>query len=711
MFWETIAVEENSLQTLLKNEENLTFDAVLSDPFTLQELRSGNQKLILFITQPENLVKIVSYALSPELSDTQEYTEQYKYAHLCSEILTVRNNDFLINAFLSCAPAIECLKTNIDSMKLMNHLVASFFMKVIVHILQKKFDMCLHLFRSTNFLEKCVNNMHLGAIGELLQNISKVPSSTDEINAMKQYLVDEQLARRLVNILDPSLPKAVHDNAADLYIDLIRSLRDILYTCTSNDDILHDSLFTPSIVNDLVEKMLTVDKGEPNRSLLINCSDILFWLLETNCIMFCPSHIIENEDNGNEMANSPNGDSDHKETVLDNKRVVETILAKHAGEIMKRVINELENEEESDCWLYLMRLLLALCNTNNHQTHIELCEGMKSSEFHKVFSFIYKYPMRTLLHRLVHKIVVYALYSNTGETISPLVSYFLEDCGLFKILINGGVPPHVYPRMQFISLRAFHIYLGQSLQLSLKRSPVGELLTKYTEDNDWIILDNVIQNFDSWNKPENERRISDLSCSDVLESRHDFIDDPLSENLREFEKLQSSKKLPSIQTDIFESHDIKRIIVEHDTFPDIENVNSNSQSQAFEDLCKVRDVSAEIKFDDLCTMRSVGIEDWPCGKVDEEDDWFARSASNNTSLSKSPPQDDFLSSALDWPSTENNDSKSSNDCWADFSSSKNTLSSPVAKNSLATDDDWPSEDTSSPPEMFQVIPTLQTNGE
>uniref|UniRef100_A0A1I7XIK1 Serine/threonine-protein phosphatase 6 regulatory subunit 3-like n=1 Tax=Heterorhabditis bacteriophora TaxID=37862 RepID=A0A1I7XIK1_HETBA len=348
MFWEEqekTAIEESSLQVPL-NSNNVNLRDVLDDPYTLQELRNGNTKLIEYLTQECILVELVNTALRPSVDKSLPLKLQYRASHLCSEILTARNNDDLCNALFKCTPALQALNEFLDDSSQMNHLVASFYMKVVQHLLSRSVDQTINLLEKSGFVEKCVNNLKFGAVSELLQNIVKIPSSTTESCRVKCWLVNEKLAERLISLLDRNYPEAIHENVADLYTDLVRNLRDLLYSFEDKEDVLQESLQEHTIVSRIVEMMFERDeKGAVCHSVLKNGSDILQCLLETNCVMFCPSHLLETERMGDTWTSVLPVEGSIKESHEvwrpDDARVVETILAAKADVIVQLIVEDL----------------------------------------------------------------------------------------------------------------------------------------------------------------------------------------------------------------------------------------------------------------------------------------------------------------------------------------------------------------------------------
>ena len=85
MFWSLNVASARSLSTLLDND-SFTLEELLEEEELLQECKAQNDKLISFLTQPETMVKLITYIVEmPQEADSEP--RRFKYPYVASEVL------------------------------------------------------------------------------------------------------------------------------------------------------------------------------------------------------------------------------------------------------------------------------------------------------------------------------------------------------------------------------------------------------------------------------------------------------------------------------------------------------------------------------------------------------------------------------------------------------------------------------------------------
>lgn len=79
--------------------------------------------------------------------------------------------------------------------------------------------------KETHFLQKSLDFVRFGAIADLLESLIRLNSDEANIVTIKQYLVTEQFIPKIVALLNPDHEPAMHENAADVYVDILRCFR------------------------------------------------------------------------------------------------------------------------------------------------------------------------------------------------------------------------------------------------------------------------------------------------------------------------------------------------------------------------------------------------------------------------------------------------------------------------------------------------------
>ncbi|VDN29387.1 unnamed protein product [Gongylonema pulchrum] len=260
MFWSSeLAVSTSKLDELLKND-TVTVADVLVDDYTIQEIRNGNALLVKFLTRQEVVIQILKCALEPEIDESLPLKEQYKKSHLCTEILSL-NNEELSAAVMENEEACNLLFSFLNGQK-PNHILARM--------------------KEEQFLGQCLRSMEHAAVMELLL---RLVSFSSDVEQQDYWLVESRLAEGLCDLLVPEKPAVVHHNVCHLWSELVRVLRDVQYTseCKRSDPLM-DSLQSERNVRNLMSRMLPDNVEQYRDSVIVNVAGILVTLLETNFI-------------------------------------------------------------------------------------------------------------------------------------------------------------------------------------------------------------------------------------------------------------------------------------------------------------------------------------------------------------------------------------------------------------------------------------------
>lgn len=464
MFWE----EERKLgETKDETIESYITSNKLADllelPYTLQELWGGNKKLIEYFCREDVLVSVVNLALRPKIDQSQPLKSHYKLPSACTEILSLRNNNDITNAFLQCDEALKVVTEFFDGDSSKDYLICGFFMRIVQHLFHRSVLRMVEVLAPSNFLVNCVASMQMAAISELLQNIVWVPQVADDFLKIKQWYVENQVCPKLVEQLDPELSECVHGNVMELFTNLIRNTRDQMYALEMKSDMLNDVLQSEELVGGLVNKMLARNKkGLLSPSVTRNASEVIISLLSSNHILYRPSHTLYKDFNaeipwvGGNPSQDISGEvaKENAEKLFcpDSERVVERMVAARLADLVQIVIVELEtdNEPEDETWSLLLRVLLELCDTNHLPTHEKIVEQFEICNFRKLFSLVWRHPRYSIFHGLLQRIVSYILYSST-QSLSPLITYLFKSMNLPEIVRYG-----VDPRCVLKKIDLFH---------------------------------------------------------------------------------------------------------------------------------------------------------------------------------------------------------------------------------------------------------------
>ncbi|KAL6736431.1 hypothetical protein Aduo_006786 [Ancylostoma duodenale] len=725
MFWE----EEKKLgetrdETIESYVSSNRLRDILELSYTLQELWGGNRRLIEYFCRDDVLTELANTALRPKIDNSQPIKNHYKLSNACMEILTLRNNNEITNAFLACEKALKPVKEFFNDNPSKNHLVCGFFMRIVQHLFHRSLSKTLEILSSCDFIPNCISSLRMSAISELLQNIVWIPEVADDFLKIKQWYVDESLCKKIVDMLDPSQPECVHENVMELYTNLVRNTRDQMYALDVRSDILNDELQSENLLSLLTKKMLQKDEnGAVNSSVTRNICEILICLLSTNHILFRPSHTLYKEFNaeipwvgGNPSAGldgaRTDGTKDDEVRLWcpDSNRIAEGVVAQSTAELIQLVVAELEvgNNPTDENWYYLLRVIIELCDTNHPATHEALLQQFEKCDVEKLFLSVWRHPRCSILHGLVQRMVSFVLFS-VMEKPSPLIAHFLQKVKLLQMVRYGVDPRCILPKVDLYSLRTHHIHIALAIEQARKTSSNKEAIEELIEACEfWPEVVTKVEEWLKWNLPDPDVASvrPSLQHETIGEAMDDFerqIGAPQQHVLNEFKTQVVSVPM----TDVFDtalgelqvSSETKGFSIQsiHVTKVDMDLEENDVDESKFEAMCSTKKCSL---LDDwpLQGDQSAG-DNWPDMKKENGEAAFDWPGSNSNSKfndanafpvqwDQTPAKDN---SSDDWANFPNNTStpkkSEDEDEWADFSTMK-------SEQSLASDrySDWPGVD-------------------
>lgn len=439
MFWQTIAneEEENEIESKLKNPD-CTLQMVLEDTYCLQEIKNTNEKLLAFFTREDIFRELIDLFLSPKICDRFD-EHNYKLIHQSCEVLCIGVREFcpeLIKHDDLTQKFVNYLKTQRENL---NALSVSFYSRVVATFLSTDLAL-LSLLESGDFLAHALNSLEYACIFELLCSISTCSPDPGYRNRVKEWYVNKGFVNHLLTLFTPETPSQVVENAAMLWQEFIRSLRDFQYNIERCEDPLLESLQSEESVLSLLRSMFP-NKNRFSPVIVTNGAIVLNALLETNNIKNSPSATLSQESQQQKnsigdgtfgldhLDSSSASSSDH--FVIDSKRLVETKCAEYAPDIISCIITSIYmpiHENYGTVFVQSMQLLVNLLNTNFLPTHLELLKAFSSEETSmcRLFAVINDNPTRTIYNALLTSAITYILYSSTGEQ-RPLIDYLFKD--------------------------------------------------------------------------------------------------------------------------------------------------------------------------------------------------------------------------------------------------------------------------------------------
>ncbi|NWH61918.1 PP6R3 phosphatase, partial [Geococcyx californianus] len=402
MFWKFDLHSSSHIDTLLERDD-VTLKELMDEEDVLQECKAQNRKLIEFLLKSECLEDLVSFIIEEPPQDMDEKI-RYKYPNISCELLT--SDVSQINDRLG---EEESLLMKLYSFLLnespLNPLLASFFSKVLSILISRKPEQIVDfLKRKHDFVDLIIKHIGTSAIMDLLLRLLTCIEPPQPRQEVLNWLNEERIIQRLVEIVHPSQDEDRHSNASQSLCEIIRLSRDQMLQVQNSSE--PDPLLASLEKQEIIEQLLSnIFHKEKNESAIVSAIQILLTLLETRRQTF-EGHI--------EIC--PPGMSNSTYSV--NKSVLEAIKARLSAfhellleppkkSIMKTTWGVLD-PPVGNTRLNVIRLISSLLQTNTSSVNQELIE---LNSIGVILDMFFKYTWNNFLHTQVEICVALILAS------------------------------------------------------------------------------------------------------------------------------------------------------------------------------------------------------------------------------------------------------------------------------------------------------------
>ncbi|NXN46712.1 PP6R3 phosphatase, partial [Rhinoptilus africanus] len=407
MFWKFDLHSSSHIDTLLERED-VTLKELMDEEDVLQECKAQNRKLIEFLMKLECLEDLVSFIIEEPPQDMDEKI-RYKYPNISCELLT--SDVSQINDRLG---EEESLLMKLYSFLLnespLNPLLASFFSKVLSILISRKPEQIVDfLKRKHDFVDLIIKHIGTSAIMDFLLRLLTCIEPPQPRQEVLNWLNEERIIQRLVEIVHPSQDEDRHSNASQSLCEIIRLSRDQMLQVQNSSE--PDPLLASLEKQEIIEQLLSnIFHKEKNESAIVSAIQILLTLLETRRQTF-EGHI--------EIC--PPGMSNSTYSV--NKSVLEAIKARLSSfhellleppkkSVMKTTWGVLD-PPVGNTRLNVIRLISSLLQTNASSVNQELIE---LNSIGVILDMFFKYTWNNFLHTQVEICIALILASPLEST-------------------------------------------------------------------------------------------------------------------------------------------------------------------------------------------------------------------------------------------------------------------------------------------------------
>ncbi|XP_035885690.1 serine/threonine-protein phosphatase 6 regulatory subunit 3 isoform X4 [Phyllostomus discolor] len=617
MFWKFDLHSSSHIDTLLERED-VTLKELMDEEDVLQECKAQNRKLIEFLLKAECLEDLVSFIIEEPPQDMDEKI-RYKYPNISCELLTSdvsQMNDRLGED--------ESLLMKLYSFLLndppLNPLLASFFSKVLSILISRKPEQIVDfLKKKRDFVDLIIKHIGTSAIMDLLLRLLTCIEPPQPRQDVLNWLNEERIIQRLVEIVHPSQEEDRHSNASQSLCEIVRLSRDQMLQIqnSAEPDPLLATLEKQEIIEQLLSNIFHKDKNE---SAIVSAIQILLTLLETRRPTF-EGHI--------EIC--PPGMSHSVCSV--NRSVLEAIRGR-LGSFHELLLEPPKKSVMKTTWgvldppvgntrLNVIRLISSLLQTNTSSINGDL---MELNSIGVILDMFFKYTWNNFLHTQVEICIALILsspFENTeNSTITEqdatgdnlLLKHLFQKCQLIERILDAW---DMNEKKQAEGGRR-HGYMGHLTRIancivhSADKGPSSALVQQLLKD----LPDDVRERWETFCTSSlgetNKRNTVDLVTTCHIHSSSDDEIDFKETGFSQDSSLQQMQQMTSNFIDQFGFNDEKFADqddignVSFDRVSDINftlNTNESGNIALFEACCKER------------------IQQFDDGGSDEEDIW------------------------------------------------------------------------------------------
>uniref|UniRef100_A0A8D9A728 Serine/threonine-protein phosphatase 6 regulatory subunit 3-A n=1 Tax=Cacopsylla melanoneura TaxID=428564 RepID=A0A8D9A728_9HEMI len=450
MFWKMNHASSAQIDTILCKDD-LTLSELLDQESLLQEVVSQNKKLIDFLLRGDIMEELVTLITTEPPTHLPE-KERYKQAHIACELLTSEMPVFN-ERLASDQTLLARLYAFLQNAHPLNPLLASFFSRTLGVLIARTSEQhwysyqysCLQVIEFLKSQEDCIElflrHLSTSAIMDLLLKLVTNIEGQEIKSNVFTWLDEKQLIRQVCGKLDPSNSADDHDNAAQILIRIMDSLRrdderSLLLQTTESEETIRLVL------------SLGLSPGSSRESGVTSCVEVLLQLLDVN-----NNNNELNKDPGPELkyppedpANTPDTGSTPPEPTLN--PVVDKVIAV-VVEFMPALHEFLTNPPPAApiilnsgiidpplgfTRLSIIKLLRTLLSTQDSRIHDTF---VSFNTFSILMDLFVQYPGNNFLHTEVEKCVQCALAeSNSSKAPLPeLVSSIFGQTRLTSRLL------------------------------------------------------------------------------------------------------------------------------------------------------------------------------------------------------------------------------------------------------------------------------------
>nr|GMD09599.1 serine/threonine-protein phosphatase 6 regulatory subunit 3 isoform X1 [Ipomoea batatas] len=412
MFWRMAGLSTASPVETILDKDNFTLEELLDEDEIIQECKALNGRLINFLRERNQVEQLVRYIVE-EAADETEKKRTFKFPFIACEIFTCEV-DIILKALVDDEELMNLLFSFLEPVRPHSALLAGYFSKVVICLLQRKTVPLMNYIRShQEVIRKLVDLIGITSIMEvLIRLISSDEHMYSNFVDSMQWLGDTDVLEMIVDKFSSADCPEVHANAAEILCAITRYAPPGLSTKISS----------PSFIGRLFCHAL---EGSRPKSVLVNSLSICISLLDPKRLTSGTYYFF-------------NRQSTQGTGVTANPKTVEGML-ESLGDLIKLLDVSSEDSVLPTTYgklqpplgkhrLKIVEFISVLVSVSSEAAEKEL---IRLGAVKRILDLFFEYPYNNFLHHNVEHIVVSCLESKNAQ----FVDHVLCECNLVgKIL-------------------------------------------------------------------------------------------------------------------------------------------------------------------------------------------------------------------------------------------------------------------------------------
>eukprot|EP00049_Salpingoeca_infusionum_P007766 m.126046 g.126046 ORF g.126046 m.126046 type:complete len:987 (-) comp13816_c1_seq1:587-3547(-) len=467
-FWE-MDLQLSDIDDLLKKED-VTLEEILDDETVLQECKNFNSELLEFLATDENMNKMISHVVAQQ--ETEDVTQQFKYASLCSEVLSCGaiqiENALLEGGYLAKLWGFFSGET------LVHPLSASFVAKIFQTLVVKKAQTMKNFFEEQgDFPERLLNQMATPALVGFFFSFTHFELDLHEWLCTKVNLVDHMV--ELFNA-DKNTPSAALYNIVQFIKEVVTTCRRDLMEYNSDMSFLRSSpspLFEAILSEATGTKLLSYALADGNQNALSFVLDLFIALVSP------PPREDEDPDP------TPADEQRHKselepllKALTPNLDALHALLSSPTDDTPITTASGTLAHPFGALRLSALKLVVVVMRNGDE---VALTKLRELGTVKTCLGFLSTFPENNLMHNEVQQMVLLCLHLNEGQTAedAPMLKHVIAEGELIETVLSlwkQNTEEQAKPKGHRLGFMGYLVLIAQVLASHTKMAEVDQSL-------------------------------------------------------------------------------------------------------------------------------------------------------------------------------------------------------------------------------------------